>query len=46
LLRLEFTSAAKPALITWVQGNWDQASVAGVPQFRYLVVPLRAPVRA
>jgi DNA polymerase-3 subunit beta len=48
LLRLEFTSPAKPALITWAQRSesGDQASVASVPQFRYLVVPLRAPVRS
>jgi DNA polymerase III subunit beta len=37
--RLDFTSPAKPALITWAGG--DQPG-AGAP-FRYLVVPLRAP---
>jgi DNA polymerase-3 subunit beta len=78
LLRLEFTSPAKPALITRVQApaaqdggrqdsetqdsetqdsgmedagtpgseGGDEARLAGVPQFRYLVVPLRAPVRS
>jgi DNA polymerase III subunit beta len=48
LLRLEFTSPAKPALISWVQGHGDQdqSGLAGAPQFRYLVVPLRAPVRS
>ncbi len=47
-LRLEFTSPAKPALITWTQESEgrDQASLAAVPPFRYLVVPLRAPVRS
>jgi DNA polymerase-3 subunit beta len=62
LLRLEFTSPAKPALITRAQfggaqgsgaqgsgehdGESDRAAPAGVPQFRYLVVPLRAAVRS
>jgi DNA polymerase-3 subunit beta len=52
LLRLEFTSPAKPALITRAQGSGaqgsesDRAAPAGVPQFRYLVVPLRAAVRS
>jgi DNA polymerase III subunit beta len=47
LLRLEFTSPAKPALITWAQGRESgRAGAPGVPQFRYLVVPLRAAVRA
>jgi DNA polymerase-3 subunit beta len=48
LLRLEFTSPAKPALITWAQGSdsSDQASRTAGPQFRYLVVPLRAAVRS
>jgi DNA polymerase III subunit beta len=39
-VRLDFTSPAKPALITWAEG--DQAASA----FRYLVVPLRAPAPA
>jgi len=58
LVRLEFTSAAKPALITWAQDGTaqdgtaqgseggDESRFAGVPQFRYLVVPLRAAVRS
>jgi hypothetical protein len=56
LLRLEFTSPAKPALITraqvsgaqgsGAQESEDRAALAGVPQFRYLVVPLRAAVRS
>jgi hypothetical protein len=52
LLRIEFTSPAKPALITRVSP--DAASGAagvrseesGVAEFRYLVVPLRAAARA
>jgi DNA polymerase III subunit beta len=36
-IRLDFTSPAKPALITWAEG--DRPGDA----FRYLVVPLRAP---
>jgi DNA polymerase-3 subunit beta len=40
-IRLEFTSPAKPALITGVAP--DQAKP---PAFRYLVVPLRSPTRA
>jgi DNA polymerase-3 subunit beta len=58
-IRLEFTSAAKPALITWASEEIEAASdraadgpaEAGgggqqdTPAFRYLVVPLRAPVR-
>jgi DNA polymerase III subunit beta len=53
LLRLEFTSPAKPALITWVQDSapdadehGDDAPPARVPEFRYLVVPQRAAVRS
>ncbi|MGD0374488.1 MAG: DNA polymerase III subunit beta [Streptosporangiaceae bacterium] len=53
-IRLEFTSAAKPALITWAADDPDANagnSVAGGaaerrPAFRYLVVPLRVPARA
>lgn len=44
-VRLEFTSPAKPALITW----FDDAGLGPedtTPAFRYLVVPLRVPVRA
>jgi hypothetical protein len=49
LLRIEFTSPAKPALITRVS---SQADPDGAPEepgtagFRYLVVPLRSAVRA
>jgi DNA polymerase III sliding clamp (beta) subunit (PCNA family) len=39
-IRLEFTSPAKPALITSVPTAGAQ------PDFRYLVVPLRAPSAA
>jgi DNA polymerase III subunit beta len=56
---IEFTSAAKPALITWADGEGAAAEGAAAegaaaegtagrprtPPFRYLVVPLRAPVR-
>jgi len=46
-ISLEFTTAAKPALITW-SGDGGPASgeATGPPAFRYLVVPLRVPVRA
>jgi DNA polymerase-3 subunit beta len=60
-IRLEFTSAAKPALITWAsevaqpEGDSEEKGdlgaqtgrvrPEGTPAFRYLVVPLRAPVR-
>jgi DNA polymerase-3 subunit beta len=59
---IEFTSAAKPALITWAGGDDGTASGGGdaadggeardgggsprTPPFRYLVVPLRVPVRS
>ena len=46
-IRLEFTSPAKPALITLAgapQHAGDEA--APRPAFRYLVVPLRSPARA
>jgi DNA polymerase III subunit beta len=39
-IRLEFTSPARPALITSVAAAEEQ------PEFRYLVVPLRAPSAA
>ncbi len=39
-IRLDFTSPAKPALITWAEGNRPGSD------FRYLVVPLRAPAPA
>jgi len=49
-LRLEFTSPAKPALITQAveagQGEPGAAGPAAEPPFRYLVVPLRSPTRA
>ena len=57
-IRLEFTSAAKPALITWASNDADGPAGEtagdtaggggrdGPPAFRYLVVPLRVPVRA
>jgi len=37
-IRLQFTSATKPALITGSSGNGDESA----PDYRYLVVPLRA----
>ena len=42
LVRLEFTSPAKPALITRVPPESGQQDAEQVPAFRYLVVPLRA----
>jgi DNA polymerase III subunit beta len=51
-LRLEFTSPAKPALITPAsetgpEAAGDRAAGSGAePSFRYLVVPLRSPTRA
>jgi len=44
-VRLEFSAAAKPALITWV-GDEGPAPGDPGPAFRYLVVPLRIPARA
>jgi DNA polymerase III sliding clamp (beta) subunit (PCNA family) len=41
LIRLEFNTPAKPALITWTSDD----ERAGVPAFRYLLVPLRVPER-
>jgi DNA polymerase III subunit beta len=49
LLRIEFTSPAKPALITRVsaaQGQDHPDADREQPEFRYLVVPLRAAARA
>ena len=52
LIRIEFTSPAKPALITRVtsvpgsDGASEPAEEPGEADFRYLVVPLRAPVRS
>jgi DNA polymerase-3 subunit beta len=46
-IRLEFTSPAKPALITLAgapENAGDEAPAR--PAFRYLVVPLRSPARA
>ena len=37
-IRLQFTSPSKPALITGSTGNSDEPA----PDYRYLVVPLRA----
>jgi DNA polymerase-3 subunit beta len=51
-IRIEFTSAVRPAVITWVpgEGSADETgggpvpgSDNGTPGFRYLVVPLRMP---
>ncbi len=39
-IRLDFTSPARPALITWIPAAGEQ------PDFRYLVVPQRAPSAA
>jgi DNA polymerase-3 subunit beta len=47
-IRLQFSSPAKPALISWIDGDATagQAAdqVADAASFRYLVVPLRVPV--
>jgi DNA polymerase III subunit beta len=46
-IRLEFTSPAKPALITLASEPGNQGDEAAPrPAFRYLVVPLRSPARA
>jgi len=53
-IRLEFTSPTKPALITWAgpaedageSGETAAGAAAESPAFRYLVVPLRAPLRS
>ena len=47
-IRLQFTSAVRPAVITWVPGAEPDAGHlpgmdSGTPDFRYLVVPLRMP---
>jgi DNA polymerase III subunit beta len=44
-IRLEFTTPAKPALITWA-GDDGPDPAHPAPAFRYLVVPLRVPARA
>ena len=46
LLRIEFTSPAKPALITRVSPAGGPGADRERPDFRYLVVPLRAAARA
>ncbi len=52
LIRLEFTSPARPALVTWAApggpgaGQSGSAAAGQAPAFRYLVVPLRLPSRA
>jgi len=46
-IRLEFSTAAKPALITWASDEGlDPGASPATPAFRYLVVPLRVPARA
>jgi DNA polymerase III subunit beta len=46
-VRIEFSSPAKPALITWVGDEGLQpGGPAATPAFRYLLVPLRPPARA
>jgi len=46
-IKLEFTTGARPALITWAaDGGLAPGGSAGTPAFRYLVVPLRVPARA
>jgi len=46
-IRLEFSTAAKPALISWAGDEGpDPDAPSGPPAFRYLVVPLRVPARA
>jgi DNA polymerase III subunit beta len=49
-IRLEFTSPAKPALISWVEGDAPMGADEGETRplansgpFRYLVVPVRTP---
>jgi DNA polymerase III subunit beta len=42
-IRLEFTSPAKPALLTWAGSGEQPAPGDGASAFRYLVVPLRVP---
>jgi DNA polymerase III subunit beta len=46
-IRLQFTSPAKPALISWIEGDATagagDAAIADAAAFRYLVVPLRVP---
>jgi len=42
-IRLEFTSPAKPALLTWAGGGDQPAPGDAASALRYLVVPLRVP---
>jgi DNA polymerase III subunit beta len=44
-IRLEFSTPAKPALITWA-GDDGPDPAHPAPAFRYLVVPLRVPERS
>lgn len=44
-IRLKFNTAAKPALLTWVEGDRPADDDGEVPAFRYLLVPLRVPER-
>ena len=41
-IQLEFTSPAKPALITWAGYGGEDEATSEAPEFRYLVVPLRS----
>jgi DNA polymerase-3 subunit beta len=41
-IRIEFSTSARPALITWAG---DEGVQDGQPAFRYLVAPLRVPGR-
>ncbi len=46
-IRLQFNSAARPALITWVSpGEAEPDASEAASGFRYLLVPLRVPDRA
>jgi len=45
-IRLEFSTAAKPALLTRAGDEEGLAPGESTPAFRYLVVPLRIPPRA
>jgi DNA polymerase III subunit beta len=45
-IRLEFSTAAKPALLTRADDEEGLALGETTPAFRYLVVPLRVPARA
>jgi DNA polymerase III subunit beta len=45
-IRLEFSTAAKPALLTRAGDEGGLAPGESTPAFRYLVVPLRIPARA